>query len=265
MKKIVLIGSGNLAEQLALSLRECGANLVQLYARNHERCEFIGELAQVPTTTQKEELAEADIYLVAVSDRAVGEVTRSLPIPERAIVAHTAGSVPIEALDHPYRGSFYPFQSFTAGRRIDLKRAPIFVEGNTASVEEELFELASQISERVHRANFESRRRIHLAGVFACNFVNSLYGVGEELIQAAGFGFEELKPLIEETARKACESTSPRRVQTGPAVRGDQAVLQSHLGLIDSLFREEGTEAEQLKRIYNELSCRIWETSKKTL
>ncbi len=265
MKRIVIIGSGNLAEQLALSLRQGGAGLVQLFARNRARCEAIGRLCGVPTATQKEELAEADIYLVAVSDRAVGEVTRPLNIRPEAIVAHTAGSVPIEALPHLRRGSFYPFQSFTAGRRIDLRKAPLFVEGSAPEVEQELLTLARCITEHVHRADFTARRRIHLAGVFACNFVNALYGVGEELMQRAGFGFEELKPLIEETARKACESQSPSKVQTGPAVRGDRAVLESHLKLLGELYDEEPSKAEELRRIYNELSDRIWETSKKTL
>lgn len=264
MKRIVIIGSGNLAEQLTLSLTQCGANPVQLFARNRERCEAIGRLTGVPTASQKEELAEADIYLVAVSDRAVGEVTRPLNIPAEAIVAHTAGSVPIEVLPQPRRGSFYPFQSFTAGRRIDLRKAPLFVEGSDPEVEQELLTLAQRITSRVHHADFTARRRIHLAGVFACNFVNALYGVGEELMQRAGFSFDELKPLIEETARKACESPSPRKVQTGPAVRGDKAILEGHLDLLGELYKANSSEGEQLRRIYNELSNRIWETSKKT-
>lgn len=261
---IVLIGTGNLAEQLALALAESGAGLVQIYGRNEARARELGALCHTPYTSNPEEVVAADLYLVAVSDRAVGEVTRPLPIPEGALVAHTAGSIPIETLPHTRRGSFYPFQTFTRGRRVDFREIPIFSEASDAEGLDLLKRVAHRLSERVFEADCEQRRRIHLAGVFACNFVNSLYGVGEELMAGAGFGFEELKPLIGEAARKAMEAEHPCQVQTGPAVRGDRAVLEGHLRLIGEIYGSENPESDMLLKIYNEISKLIWETSKRT-
>lgn len=263
-EKIVLIGSGNLAEQLALALAEQRVGLVQIYGRNRERVAALGAMCGVAATTHPEEVLKADLYLVAVSDRAVGEVTRPLSIPKEALVAHTAGSVPIEVLPHARRGAFYPFQSFTVGRRVDFREIPIFLECSDREGFALLARIAEQISRRHYAADHHARRRIHLAGVFACNFVNSLYGVGEELIREAGFDFEQLKPLIRETALKALDAHQPRQVQTGPAVRGDRAVLEGHLALLGAIFGPESPTAERLTSIYNELSEQIWETSKRT-
>lgn len=257
MPRIVIIGSGNLAESLALALcqKECG--LIQLYGRNRLRAQAIGALCGIATASEPQELAEADLYLVAVSDRAIRQAVESLPIPPNALVAHTAGSVSIDELPFEHRGSFYPFQSFTRGRRVDFAEIPLFLEAAHAADLELLEAVGARICRNHYRANAEQRRLIHLAGVFACNFVNALYGVGSEILQRGSLPFEILKPLIMETARKACESDAPATVQTGPAVRGDKAVEQAHCSLLG--------DEESLKRIYTEISKIIWETSKKRL
>ena len=41
-----------------------------------------------------------------------------------------------------------------------------------------------------------------------------------------------MKPLLEETLRKAC-SNGPERSQTGPAVRGDREIIASHEAMLD--------------------------------
>ena len=64
-----------------------------------------------------------------------------------------------------------------------------------------------------------------------------------------------LKPLIAETAAKACDARSPLDVQTGPAVRNDFATKARHSDLLSFDLR--------LKNIYSTISQSIWETSKK--
>ncbi len=96
LKRIVLIGSGNLAEAIAPALKRAG--LIQIFARNGARAEAIARRCGVAWSSCPDELAEADLYLIAVVDRAVTEVARSLTVPRGAVVAHTAGSVGLQAL-----------------------------------------------------------------------------------------------------------------------------------------------------------------------
>ena len=82
-----------------------GLHLVQIFARNEERGRRVAELAH--TEWSNTELAEAELYLISVSDNAVAKVAESLPIPEGAVVAHTAGCCTLESLaPHHHRAVF---------------------------------------------------------------------------------------------------------------------------------------------------------------
>lgn len=256
IKRVVIIGSGNLAEQLAVTVAATeGVELVQLFARNPERGAVVAELAQCAWTNDPQKLAEADLYLIAVSDRAVREVAEQLPIPREAVVAHTAGCVSIEALDrYPRRAIFYPFQGFSAGRRVDFRALYLFLEVADPAVMAPLRAFAERLSDHVLEADSERRARIHLAGVFCNNFSNAMYTLASEVLKEADLGFEILKPIIAETADKAIQSDNPATVQTGPARRGDRPTQERHLRLIKD---------ERTRTIYELISQTIWETSKK--
>jgi hypothetical protein len=90
---------------------------------------------------------------------------------------------------------------------------------------------------------------LHLAAVFACNFTNHMMTLGKEISEYAGYTFEEMKPLIQETFIKAFE-TGPENSQTGPAVRNDKNTVRKHLELL-SFDRD-------LQRIYREISKSIY-------
>ena len=256
--RVVVVGSGNVAEAFALALNSNKhVVLQQIFARNEERGRYLATLTNSHWTSNVEMLAEADIYIISVSDRAVEEVAHSLPFKQGSIVVHTAGSVPLAVLPNEgvSRGILYAFQSFTAGRQMSLGKVPIFIEAEDEATKERLAEFAHTISERVAEADSERRRSIHLAGVFVNNFTNQLYALGGDIMTEAGLSFDMLKPLIEETASKAVATENPRLVQTGPAVRGDRAVCDKHLEML------AGDELKQ--KIYRDITESIWETSKK--
>lgn len=256
IRKTVLIGSGNLAEALARVLAD-RSELLQICGRNAARVAALAAEAGTRGCTDPAALDRtADLYLICVSDRAVAEVAAALPIPARAVVAHTAGSVPLDVLGRfPRRAILYPLQSFTAGRRVDFGRIPLFVECADAALLPEIEAFARTLSDTVAYADSERRASIHLAGVFANNFVNRMYGLAAEVLRRTDLPCGVLAPLIEETAAKAVAAADPAAVQTGPAVRGDRATQARHLALL----AEHPLEAE----LYELISRSIWETSRK--
>lgn len=253
---VVVVGSGNVAEAVSVAVADTWAlELKQVVARNAQRASAIAELCRTEWCDNFDECEEADFYIIAVSDRAVEEVASQLRRAERSIVVHTAGSVEMEALGDGARGVLYPFQTFTAGRKVDFSDVPLFVEGCSEEVTQRIELLAQALSSRVYRANSSRRREIHLAGVLACNFVNALYSMAADHIDSTeALPFDVLRPLILETARKAADATHPRRVQTGPAVRGDFAVAERHVSMLEDVKQKE---------IYKLLTDYIWQTSKK--
>lgn len=256
IKTVVLIGSGNLAESLACAVARSDAELVQVFARNPRRGSETARLAGTSWTDDPQRLAVADLYLIAVSDRAVAEVAAALPIPETAVVAHTAGSVPIDAIPARFarRAVFYPLQTFTAGRQVDFSEIPLFLETSTPELRAELEAFARRLTRSVYYADSTQRAFIHLSGVFACNFVNAMYAAGEKILSRAGLPYPLIKPLIAETAAKACDAATPADVQTGPAVRNDLATQARHRTLL--------ADDPELCQLYETISRQIWKTSK---
>lgn len=217
MKTVVVIGSGNVAEALAGAIAASPYGLAQLYARNRDRVNGSPARTAVRSPAIRKSWAPADIYLIAVSDRAVGEAAEALDFG-RAVVAHTAGSVPLDGLPGKIRnrGVFYPLQTFTAGRHISLGDVPLLVEGSDPQTTRTLLRLARALSSNARQASSEERAKLHLAAVFASNFSNHMYAIAQQLLDRYGLPADLLKPLMRETAAKALESASAADVQTGP-------------------------------------------------
>jgi predicted short-subunit dehydrogenase-like oxidoreductase (DUF2520 family) len=185
----------------------------------------------------------------------VESVAKSLPIPKGAVVAHTAGCCPIEALaPHTNRAVFYPFQTFTAGRKVDFTKGYIFLEGATDHALHTIEEVAHALTDRVLPADSARRAVIHLSGVFACNFANAMYANAAEVLEKEGLPFDIVAPVIEETAKKVIESKNPAKSQTGPARRGDTQTLERHCKMLVAKPRT--------REIYEKISEDICERTK---
>ncbi len=234
--KIVIIGSGNVAYHLAKAFTQNNIEVSQIFGRNEVELNKISEELNIPYSTK--ELADADLYLISVSDSAVEQVS-DLIRTEKALVAHTSGSLPIETLKGNYRkASFYPLQTFSKTKNLEYSKIPFFIEAENQIDEKSLFELASLISDHVETSDYEKRKYIHLTAVFACNFVNHLFARAKEIADSQDLDFNYFIPLIDETVEKI-HHLEPKLAQTGPAVRGDERVLKLHEDLI--------TDEEHLK------------------
>jgi predicted short-subunit dehydrogenase-like oxidoreductase (DUF2520 family) len=145
-------------------------------------------------------------------------------------------------------GVLYPMQTFSKQREVDFREVSFFVEANHQIGIEALKDLAGKLSSKVYELTSEQRKYLHIAAVFACNFTNHMYALCDRLLKAQGVPFEVMLPLIDETARKVHE-LKPQDAQTGPAIRNDKNVIESHLNMLDD---EPG-----LKEIYEMISNSI--------
>jgi len=172
------------------------------------------------------------IFIVAVADDAIGEVVDQIDFNNN-IVVHTSGSIGIDVLKYASGryGVFYPLQTFSKVRDIDFSEIPICIEASSPEVEKTLVDLGGELSGDVRLIDSQQRVYIHLAAVFASNFANYMYYLGEDILKKHGISFDILKPLIRETAEKM-EHKNPREAQTGPAVRRDMHIIQKHIDLL---------------------------------
>jgi predicted short-subunit dehydrogenase-like oxidoreductase (DUF2520 family) len=231
--RIALIGAGNLSTHLGISLLEKGNQVLQVYSRTLENARELGARLNCPCTDDLANLvSNADLFIIAVTDESIEFILANVNFGD-SLVVHTAGGVSMDIFN-PYCRNFgvlYPLQTFSKGKRVDFSEIPLCIEANSEENLEILKSLAGTISEKVKVVNSEKRIWIHLAAVFASNFVNHFYLISERLLEEHNLDFDLLKPLIKEAASKAVIH-SPESVQTGPAIRNDKTVMDKHLELL---------------------------------
>ena len=249
MITVVLLGAGNVAHHLfkAFSAAE-NVQVKQWYNRSIRVLEPFK--TSVAVTDDLSKLQEADIYVIAISDDAISQLSSDLPFEDRFVV-HTSGSANIHDLDKKNRrGVFYPLQTFSKEVDLDFTQVPLCLETLDKLDYPLLKSLAESISHTVKRVNSNQRAALHLAAVFVNNFTNQLFRVAHEITESESTEFDLLKPLIMETAKKVQE-LSPYLAQTGPAKRHDKKTIKRHLKQLDN---------EHHKDIYKLLTASIQKT-----
>ncbi len=256
MIKLSIIGSGNVAQHLIVALQNSIINgaemeLVQVFARQKTSVTQLLDFNNI--THNWSTLAEADLYILAVSDDAISTVSEQIPYKNKLVV-HTSGGISLEILaSNNRKGVFYPLQTFSKNKTVDFKIIPICIESQNASDYQLLQKVAQTISDAVFAINSEQRKALHLAAVFVNNFTNHLYKIGNDICKENNVPFEILKPLIQETAEKITQ-LSPNEAQTGPAIRNDIETINAHLSFLSD---------ENQKNIYKILTQSIQNNGKK--
>ena len=232
MISVVILGAGNVGTHFFKGFYEAeGVSVVQWYNRNLATLQAYKN--QVEITDNLSALKDADVYVIAVSDDVISELSSRLPFEGRLVV-HTSGSASVYDIDMKHkRGVLYPLQSFSKASDMDFANVPICIETIDKKSYPLLKTLAQSLGSPTKRINSDQRRVLHLAAVFVNNFTNQLYRVGHEITESEGAEFDLLKPLILETARKV-QDMSPFKAQTGPAKRNDKKTIKKHIKTLDS-------------------------------
>lgn len=234
LDQVVLIGAGNVGWHLGRRLKERGINIAQVFSRSLERAETLGTELACPVTNRLQEITPLDhcLYLLAIKDDNIEAVAGELAYlsNSRRAIAHTSGAVESSVLKDHFEnyGVFYPLQTLSRDRPVDFEKLPLCVYSPNGPVENALKELAQKLSSQVQVINDNERKILHVAAVFVNNFSNHLFVVGKQIVEKEGLSFDLLRPLIAETAAKVMEN-APESMQTGPAIRGDQKTILSHL------------------------------------
>lgn len=209
--RVTVIGAGNVGTHLFHALLQAGHDVDMVHGRG-------GEVHP-----------GSDVYIISVKDDALAEVAgRVCTVAGDSLVVHTAGSVGLEVLTSSHRGVLYPMQTFSREKELDLRHVPLFLEGSDTRLEQ----LAGSISDNVRHLSSTDRQRLHLAAVFACNFVNHCVALADKQLRPLGLDWRVMLPLIDETVAKL-HNMQPLDAQTGPAVRGDREVMSRHEAMID--------------------------------
>lgn len=247
--KVVLIGSGNVATHMAIAFNATGHTILQIWSATFEHALTLAERVDAIAIGSLSDLTEeAELIVVAVNDDAIEQVVTNLE-GSNALVVHTSGATSLSSLARmKHYGVLYPLQTFSKARAIDFSLVPLCIEGSDESSFATLKTIAESLSTAVYRIDSAKRKILHVAAAFACNFVNQLYALSDDLLLKNEMDFSLLRPLILETAEKV-QVIAPFGAQTGPALRRDEKTLAAHLDLLEG--------QPELQNIYQTLSDSI--------
>jgi len=241
--KFNVIGCGRVGQTLAGVLHQQARVQVQdLYSRRFSSAEqaaqFVGagqpvaELAQMRT---------AHVWLLSVPDAQVAAAAQGLAEAQGAklvgaIVFHNSGFLsaeelqPLQALGC-HVASAHPVLNFASpdtGVR-QFAGTPCGLEGDAKALAW-LHTALTAIGGRCFEIASADKPLYHAAAVFSSNFTVVLQGIAQDAWRSAGVPPELMRPLTEALLKSTVDNVlamGPAQALTGPAARGDTAVVQA--------------------------------------
>src|SRR5688572_25483219 len=233
--RLGILGGGRAAWAYGSAWKRIGWPISGVWLRD-ESHSHIAELLETSRQDLGDLARESEMLLVAVSDRAIATVAASIPETE-ALVFHASGAM------LSMRGGFslHPLRSLPpVGAPSDLEGTLLVFEGEhrrTARL------IASAIGARFAEVSADQKPLYHAAAVFGSNYIAACLEIAERLMSRAGVTNvrEDLAALAVSAIENWRRNEDGARF-TGPAARGDSAVISQHL--------EALREDSQLSEIY---------------
>jgi len=251
---INLIGAGNVAWHLSNALSNTDYRIQQIYSRTEDKARKLANTFGYQTVSQLSTFDEAEVFIIAVDDSQIEQVSLDLPNSFDAVVVHTSGSISIDVLQkHKNAAVFWMIESLTAKQKVNYAEIPIIVHYTSTYANNIVNELARTISSKVHILADVERRKMHLSAVIANNFTNHLFALMKRFANQNKLDFSLLQPIIDSTIQKAING-DPLQLQTGPAIRRDFKTIEAHLQLLN--------QDKILSKLYESLTQSIQQTHK---
>ena len=242
--KISIIGNGRLAQSLAKSFYNQGLEISQILdIANFEQLYSFAEILKAKAITSLNQLdVNVDFIIVAISDTAISNVLQNIK-ETKAIVLHTSGSTPITVFKETKvlnYGVLYPLFTFSKDKEVDFKTIPFLLEANNSDSSDKIEQLVKVISKNYRFVDSTKRKDYHLSAVIVNNFTIHMLAYTQSYLKNKQLDFNLLAPIVEETITKSFQTKNIADIQTGPASRGDQTIMNEHIKMLseDASFQD---------------------------
>lgn len=192
-----------------------------------------------------------DAVFLAVPDDAIAEVAAQLAptLPGTTFWVHHAGAVPLDILpvEDQRRAVMWPPMTFGEGAPPDWNTLPMGVESD----HEPLFQWAQRLAPQAFRVTAISRPKLHLGAVLLGNLTAAWIGAVEGYLESHDLPLSSLRPLIEESVRKALKGKALDTV-SGPASRNDRTTLDQQVQTLRT-EKDPSPELSELHRLLTNL------------
>lgn len=173
-------------------------------------------------------------------------------------VIHLSGNLDSSILDPLKKmgavtASLHPLQTFTRGDGADRFSGIWFSLHGDASFFSLLNQLIEPFGARSKVLTSQQKSAMHLAAVFASNYLVSLMDVVDDITKGNGIpdGLEMLEPIVHQTIQNIFEKGTKQSL-SGPIARGDKSTVGKHLKQLEDnparykLYQQLGLIATQI-------------------
>ncbi len=190
------------------------------------------------------DLPRADLIFITCNDDAIENCCENLAKNKninQSIVVHMSGLKTSRSLDVLKRhgcsvASFHPMYSFSGDeKKPSLQGVYCAVEGDKKAIGF-LQDIFTPVGAILYEIDPDQKALYHAAGVFISNYSVVLCDMGINLLEGsgieAGIASEIVKSLFMNTANNVSKVGRPINALTGPAQRGDEGTIESHLSAL---------------------------------
>ncbi len=247
--RIAIVGAGNLASALAMSLTAAGYTIEQVIARGRAaslwRARRLAREVGASAVAVRRSQIRAPIIWFCVPDGAIAGTAASL---SRAadwsgkVALHSSGALTSDELAVLRKhgaavASVHPLMTFVRGSRASLAEVPFAIEGDPKAVR-----AARAIVRDLKGHSFTIRKAqkeaYHTWGMFASPLLTALLAATERVAGAAGVSRkaarQRMLPILTQTLANYSRLGAPRAF-SGSIARGDVATVEKHLKVLQKV------------------------------
>jgi predicted short-subunit dehydrogenase-like oxidoreductase (DUF2520 family) len=225
--RLGIVGGGRAAWAFGSAWRRIGWPISGVWLRE-ESHSHIAELLETARIDIEDLARDAEVILVAVSDRSIPEVSAAIPKTD-AIIFHASGAM--QSIRDGF--SLHPLRTLAVvGQPSNLQGALLVFEGNhrkTAKL------IVKAMGARFAEISAEQKPLYHAAAVFGANYVAALLDIAQRIMADAGV--TDVREDLAALARSAIDNWIAHEDDTrftGPASRGDLETIRRHMNALRS-------------------------------
>ena len=240
---VAIVGAGNFASALAVSLRASGYSVEQIIARESpaslRRARQLAREVSASAVTVARAQIGAEITWFCVPDGAIASAAASLMTATDwigRVALHSSGALTSDELAvlrkrGAHVASVHPLMTFVRSSRPRLTGVPFAIEGSSKAVRAARA-LVRGLGGQPFTIRQEHKQAYHAWGMFASPLLTVLLAVTERVAATAGVNQKSARqrmlPILQQTLTNYARLGAPKSF-SGPIARGDTATVEKHL------------------------------------
>lgn len=244
--RIAIVGAGNLAAALSVSLRAAGYGIDQIISRGNptslQRARRLAREVGASAGTSLQAQIQAEVVWFCVPDTAIATAAQSLlPVGnwKGKVALHSSGALTSDELNVLRKkgaavASVHPFMTFVRGSRPRLAGVPFSIEGDRRAAQAARA-IVANLRGHAFTIHKQEKEAYHTWGMFASPLLTALLAASEDVAAAAGVSRkaarQRMLPILMQTLKNYSRLGAPDSF-SGPIARGDVATVRKHLKVL---------------------------------